>query len=119
MKRAANRYFDKLYLVEQKAIIANEQVHRDYSLSQLMERSEYPLNSCVSTKDFIHTSLYNKSYGYFNNVRVMAHSMDLKELNDVDDLTSAMASLYREVDEKCDNVQIWHTPTELFSVSHF
>ncbi|KAJ3195513.1 hypothetical protein HDU83_003815 [Entophlyctis luteolus] len=77
----------------------------------------------MSTRTFIHDSLYNPHYGYFSrNARIFQvpdeAGIPFQTLRDDYDFMNHLAKLYAEFEKpgELDETvrQVWHTPTELF-----
>jgi hypothetical protein len=77
-------------------------------------------------RDFIDNSLYNPNYGYFSKQAVIfspKNDFEFSEIRDHLHFMNLIAKKYKEIEgdvEEVDEVarQVWHTPTELFKVSH-
>jgi hypothetical protein len=85
------------------------------------------LNARLLTRDFIHNSLYNPHYGYFSNQAMIFSPptpFQFNQFKNNDAFTSELSKMYTELEAQKKDIQIWHTPTELFQVpillrSHF
>ncbi|KAH3671370.1 hypothetical protein WICMUC_004667 [Wickerhamomyces mucosus] len=77
-----------------------------------------PKNVKMLTRDFIDDSLYNPQYGYFNkNAEIfsLGESFDYNNINDIDEFIRIWSTKYEKYSTKSkDNLQLWHTPSELF-----
>ncbi|ORX73147.1 DUF185-domain-containing protein [Linderina pennispora] len=80
-----------------------------------------PKNVLMLTRDFIHDSLYNPSYGYFSKQALIFSPptpYPFGELRDSADLLKTIGRQYEEIERELDDVrnipkQLWHTPTEI------
>ncbi|KAJ1953981.1 hypothetical protein EC988_002684, partial [Linderina pennispora] len=80
-----------------------------------------PKNVVMLTRDFIHDSLYNPSYGYFSKQALIFSPptpYPFGELRDSADLLKTIGRQYEEIERELDDVrnipkQLWHTPTEI------
>lgn len=82
-----------------------------------------PGNSRISTRDFIHNSLYHPLYGYFSR---HAHIFSLPSpilfptIKDSYEFMNRLGQLYKDMESAQPSTsnsvqrQVWHTPTELF-----
>ncbi|ODV64562.1 type II protein arginine methyltransferase, partial [Ascoidea rubescens DSM 1968] len=78
-----------------------------------------PRNLKLTSKSFIDDSLYNPNYGYFNNNDVeifhLDKPFDYAELKDIDEFLDTWEKKYDKYSStNRNNLQLWHTPTELF-----
>ena len=75
------------------------------------------LISKVLTRDFIHDSLYNPSFGYFNhNAKILQFEpINFKNLSGHKEYEKLLASFYH-VESSEAREHFWHTPVELFKV---
>lgn len=78
---------------------------------------ERPVNVKMTSKDFIDDSLYNPQYGYFNKdveIFKMKEPFDYGKLASGDEFLRAWEQKYEKYNSFKQNLQLWHTPTELF-----
>jgi SAM-dependent MidA family methyltransferase len=78
---------------------------------------QLPLKSRMSTRDFIHNSLYNPNYGYFSkNAKVFTPTkpFNFNALKSTNDFTIKLTNMYSLQETGKDDIQLWHTPSELF-----
>lgn len=83
-------------------------------LAQLKER---PKKVKMLTGDFIDDSLYNPHYGYFaKQVEIFQTEspFDYNSLVDTDDFVATWQEQYGRYSSNDKQLQLWHTPTELF-----
>ena len=69
-------------------------------------------------RDYIEDSLYNPNYGYFSKQAAIFDTkhepFDFPNIRDTGEFTWRVSKKYAQYGH---NVQLWHTPTELFKVS--
>jgi hypothetical protein len=109
-----------------------EEEDRDYenyrriTAKDIAPLNELPSRSKMLVRDFIDNSLYNPNYGYFSKQAVIfspEKDFEFSEIRDHLHFMNLIAKKYKEIEgdvEEVDEVarQVWHTPTELFKVSH-
>ncbi|KAI8899628.1 S-adenosyl-L-methionine-dependent methyltransferase [Globomyces pollinis-pini] len=71
----------------------------------------------MSTREFIHHSLYHPTYGYFSKqaqVFTLDEPIEFNKIKNNDGFMKHLASLYEIQEQNQESKQIWHTPTEIF-----
>ncbi|KAJ2999485.1 hypothetical protein HDV02_002798 [Globomyces sp. JEL0801] len=74
-------------------------------------------NAIMSTREFIHHSLYHPTYGYFSKqaqVFTLDEPIEFNKIKNNDGFMKHLASLYEIQEQNQESKQIWHTPTEIF-----
>lgn len=96
-----------------------------------------PTNVRMLTSDFINDSMYNSQYGYFNKkaeIFTLKEPFNYSKIKDMKEFTRIWSEKYSELGKgspssssvsasaaavvsnpKADNLQLWHTPVELFN----
>ncbi|ORZ31480.1 S-adenosyl-L-methionine-dependent methyltransferase [Catenaria anguillulae PL171] len=99
---------------------------KDYTLEKVMATTDPPVCSVMTSRDFIHNSLYNPHYGYFSKqarIWQMLEPIDCTQLRSTLEFMNTVGEQYAKIEAELeqearvvDDVtrQIWHTPTELF-----
>lgn len=84
---------------------------------RLKKLTERPTKVKMLTSDFIEDSLYNPNYGYFPTQAEIFQTetpFDYSELKDSEEFMEKWHAQYSRYAGGSTNLQLWHTPTELF-----
>ncbi|KAJ3216806.1 hypothetical protein HK099_005709 [Clydaea vesicula] len=118
-KLILENYWDSLRRTDPKNKIKKIDIskYQHLNLDQLIKTETVPRTTKVSSRNFIHNSLYNHNYGYFNK-KAPQTEIDFSKIRDNYDFLNYTSNLYKQIDntelQNSEARQIWHTPTELF-----
>lgn len=87
------------------------------SANELASGTSPPFSVQMLVRDYIENSLYNPNYGYFSSKATIFQGqtdpIDFSSLKSSEEFNRKIADRYAKYDK---SAQLWHTPTELFSV---
>ncbi|KAJ3322400.1 hypothetical protein HDV06_003137 [Boothiomyces sp. JEL0866] len=107
-------YWDELARKERKKELMTDKARNFNFISgkEVARLPEMPRQVRMTSREFIHNSLYHPQYGYFSKeVKVFSDApIDFTKIKDNNAFFLHLGKLY----ENYGNDQIWHTPSEIF-----